>query len=111
MNRGVCIRRSCLAKASLLCQVTSPARSAAPNPAAGGDPPIVLVPVGRLPLLSQHQPGCDGGQVLAESVAASSKAVGWCHWCSLGVGASLGFAPCLSFWEAQEKTFDWQPSC
>ena len=56
-------------------------------------PPIVLVPVGRLALLSQHQPGCDGGQVLADSVAASSKAVGWYHWCSLGVGTSLGFAP------------------
>lgn len=41
------------------------------------DPPTVFV--GRLALLSHHQPGCERGQVLAESVAVSSKAAGWCH--------------------------------
>lgn len=63
----------------------------------------VLVPRGRLAPLSQHQPGWDRGQTLAQSMAVSTRAVGWCCWCSLGVGASLGFVTCLSFWETEEK--------
>lgn len=85
-------------EASLLHQVTAPAPSAAPNPgdhdSAGAQ--------GTLALLSQQQ-GWDRGQTPAQSVAASTRAVGWCCWCSPGVGASLGFVICLSFWETEEK--------
>lgn len=98
MNRGVCIlpRHCCCTRShpQLDPQLQTPALLGTPNiPCAWG----------RLALLSQHQPGCEGGQLLAWSMAASSKAVVWCHCCSLGVEASLGFAPCPSFWETKEQ--------
>ena len=60
--RGVYIRGSCLAEASLLRRVASPAPSTAPNHGAGGDPLAVLVPgAAGLPSASARLDVTEGG--------------------------------------------------
>lgn len=44
--------------------------------------------------------------MIAQSMAASSKAVGWSCWCSLGVGASLGFVLSVILGDRRENVTD-----
>lgn len=109
MNRGVCIRRSRLAEASLLCQVTSPDRSVAPNPVTGGDPPDSPWPG----CLSPASTSLDAmrGRDLPRAWQPPVKLLGGatgahCVWGHLWV-----LPPVRHFGRLKRKRCDWQPSC
>lgn len=102
MNGGVCIRGSCLAEASLLRQVTSPAPSAAPDPVTGGDLPIVLVPVGLEAMEGRYSPRAWQPPVKLLGGAAGA------YWV---LGHLWVFPSVCHFERFKRKCCDWQPSC
>lgn len=108
-EQGVCICGSCLAKAPLLHQVTSPAPSTDPNPITGGTPRQSLWAGWLSSAITSL--AVKEGKYLPRVWQSPVKLLGGATGAHRVLGYLWVLPPVHHLGRLQRKSCDWQPSC